>query len=202
VLTKTAVSAAIGGTASKLSGGSFANGAQTGAFQQLFNHLSHEFGKQMEMKDGGDISGDADAEFEFEITAVTGEGHKVGHSYIGVRPISGNRWVYFGFWPGEEVASWKPTAPGLTFFGSEDTPTDKTYTQYYSVRYKISRAQFNNFQKYNSFIETSNRSYNLYGYNCSGYALRAAQSVGVSVPLNVYNQPSSVIDWIKNDIKN
>jgi len=39
VLAKTAVSAAIGGTASKLSGGSFANGAATGAFQQLFNHV-------------------------------------------------------------------------------------------------------------------------------------------------------------------
>ena len=40
VLAKTAASAAIGGTASKLSGGSFANGAQTGAFQQLFNHVA------------------------------------------------------------------------------------------------------------------------------------------------------------------
>jgi Domain of unknown function (DUF4329) len=40
VLAKTAVSAAIGGTASKLSGGSFANGAATGAFQQLFNHIA------------------------------------------------------------------------------------------------------------------------------------------------------------------
>jgi RHS repeat-associated protein len=40
VLAKTAASAAIGGTASKLSGGTFANGAQTGAFQQLFNHVA------------------------------------------------------------------------------------------------------------------------------------------------------------------
>jgi len=40
VLAKTAASAAIGGTASKLSGGNFANGAQTGAFQQLFNHVA------------------------------------------------------------------------------------------------------------------------------------------------------------------
>ena len=39
---RTAVSAAIGGTASKLSGGSFANGAQTGAFQQLFNETVHQ----------------------------------------------------------------------------------------------------------------------------------------------------------------
>jgi hypothetical protein len=30
---------AIGGTASKISGGKFANGARTGAFQALFNHL-------------------------------------------------------------------------------------------------------------------------------------------------------------------
>ena len=40
VLAKTAASAAIGGTASALSGGSFANGAQTGAFQHLFNHVA------------------------------------------------------------------------------------------------------------------------------------------------------------------
>ena len=30
------------GTASKLSGGSFANGAQTGAFQQLFKETVHQ----------------------------------------------------------------------------------------------------------------------------------------------------------------
>jgi hypothetical protein len=47
VLAKTAVSAAIGGTASKLSGGNFANGAQTGAFQQLFNSAVHA-GKKSE----------------------------------------------------------------------------------------------------------------------------------------------------------
>ena len=43
VLARTAVSAAIGGTTSKLAGGSFANGAQTGAFQQLFNSAVHEY---------------------------------------------------------------------------------------------------------------------------------------------------------------
>jgi RHS repeat-associated protein len=43
VLSRTAASAAIGGTASKLAGGSFANGAQTGAFQQLFNAIVHDF---------------------------------------------------------------------------------------------------------------------------------------------------------------
>jgi len=48
VLAKTAVSAAIGGTASKLSGGNFANGAATGAFQQLFNHTVSEVRKQFE----------------------------------------------------------------------------------------------------------------------------------------------------------
>jgi RHS repeat-associated protein len=41
ILARTAASSAIGGTASKISGGSFANGAQTGAFQQLFNSVIH-----------------------------------------------------------------------------------------------------------------------------------------------------------------
>jgi hypothetical protein len=36
----TIVSAVIGGTASRISGGKFANGAQTGAFQYLFNQVS------------------------------------------------------------------------------------------------------------------------------------------------------------------
>jgi RHS repeat-associated protein len=40
VLAKTAASAAISGTASKLSGGSFSNGAATGAFQQLFASIA------------------------------------------------------------------------------------------------------------------------------------------------------------------
>jgi hypothetical protein len=41
-LKRAAASAAVGGTASKLSGGSFANGATTGAFQQLFNSFAHD----------------------------------------------------------------------------------------------------------------------------------------------------------------
>jgi hypothetical protein len=39
---QTAVMGAVGGTASELSGGSFASGAITGAFVQLFNHSMHE----------------------------------------------------------------------------------------------------------------------------------------------------------------
>jgi RHS repeat-associated protein len=42
VLKRTAASAAIGGTASKLSGGTFANGATAGAFQELFNRTVHD----------------------------------------------------------------------------------------------------------------------------------------------------------------
>ena len=57
VLAKTAASAAIGGTASKLSGGSFANGATTGAFQQLFNSTVHDqladWVKNMKNRQGG-----------------------------------------------------------------------------------------------------------------------------------------------------
>jgi hypothetical protein len=42
VLKKTAASASIGSTASKLCSGSFANVATTGAFQQLFNQVAQE----------------------------------------------------------------------------------------------------------------------------------------------------------------
>jgi hypothetical protein len=48
VLARTAASAAIGGTSSKLSGGSFANGAKTAAFQQLFNHVVSEMREKYE----------------------------------------------------------------------------------------------------------------------------------------------------------
>jgi len=43
ILARTAASAAIGGTANELSGGSFANGAATGAFQHLFNDTVHAY---------------------------------------------------------------------------------------------------------------------------------------------------------------
>ena len=39
----TFISAAIGGTVSKLTGGKFANGASTGAFQYLFNQVTKSF---------------------------------------------------------------------------------------------------------------------------------------------------------------
>ena len=40
-LQKIAISAAIGGTAEALGGGKFANGAVTGAYVYLLNHMSH-----------------------------------------------------------------------------------------------------------------------------------------------------------------
>jgi len=36
------VSSAVGGTSSVLTGGSFANGAVTGAFITIFNHMQHD----------------------------------------------------------------------------------------------------------------------------------------------------------------
>jgi hypothetical protein len=41
---KVAMSAVIGGTAEKLGGGKFANGAVTGAYVMMFNHLGHHSG--------------------------------------------------------------------------------------------------------------------------------------------------------------
>ena len=57
ILARTAVSAAIGGTASTLSGGSFANGAKTAAFQELFNRTVHSRPKQKWRKmQAGEVS--------------------------------------------------------------------------------------------------------------------------------------------------
>ncbi|NOU45784.1 MAG: hypothetical protein HOO86_01835 [Bacteroidales bacterium] len=41
-ISKIALSAAIGGTAETLGGGKFANGAVTGAFVMMFNHLASQ----------------------------------------------------------------------------------------------------------------------------------------------------------------
>jgi hypothetical protein len=51
ILKGTVVSAVIGGTTSKISGGKFANGAQTGAFQYLLNQVgeNYPFGKETQM---------------------------------------------------------------------------------------------------------------------------------------------------------
>lgn len=53
--TKIALSAAIGGTAEALGGGKFANGAITGAYVMMFNHLGQHGGSGDEPteKDGG-----------------------------------------------------------------------------------------------------------------------------------------------------
>ena len=203
VLAKTAVNAAIGGTASKLSGGSFANGAQTGAFQQLFNHLAHQYGKQMEMKDGGDISGNDDAAYEFEInTAKDTNGGHWGHAYIGVRRLDGDRWVFYGFWPGDEGAStFRWTMSGSPSFGDESAPTDRNYNEYRSVRFRISTKQFNSFTNYNKSIEANTPKYHIFGYNCVSYAMRAASAAGVQVPLSVYGHPEYVSDWITRGYK-
>jgi RHS repeat-associated protein len=63
VLSRTAASAAISGTASKLSGGSFANGAQTGAFQELFNASVHRLSAGRNQNEAGSFSTTEPAEF-------------------------------------------------------------------------------------------------------------------------------------------
>jgi hypothetical protein len=49
---KVTMSAVIGGTAEKLGGGKFANGAVTGAYVMMFNHLQEEEGKTSKITDG------------------------------------------------------------------------------------------------------------------------------------------------------
>jgi hypothetical protein len=44
--TQVIMSAAIGGTAEALGGGKFANGAVTGAYVMMFNHLHNEFNEK------------------------------------------------------------------------------------------------------------------------------------------------------------
>ena len=50
VIEKIAISAAIGGTAEALGGGKFANGAVTGAFVYLLNHLAHSTQREIARK--------------------------------------------------------------------------------------------------------------------------------------------------------
>jgi hypothetical protein len=52
VVMQTAASATLGGTASYLSGGSFANGAVTAAFGRLFNDLADHAGKKLQAPSG------------------------------------------------------------------------------------------------------------------------------------------------------
>jgi RHS repeat-associated protein len=70
VLKKTAASAAIGGTASKLSGGSFANGATTGAFQQLFNQVAHSSSTDTSEVETSEDPSVAASAFEEEVLAA------------------------------------------------------------------------------------------------------------------------------------
>ena len=53
ITAKIAINAIIGGTAEKLGGGKFANGAITGAYVVLFNHLAQHGGGNDPTKDGG-----------------------------------------------------------------------------------------------------------------------------------------------------
>ena len=50
VIEKIAISAAIGGTAEALGGGKFANGAVTGAYVYLLNHMSHAMQREKARK--------------------------------------------------------------------------------------------------------------------------------------------------------
>jgi hypothetical protein len=74
VLARTTVAAIVGGTASKLSGGSFANGARTAAMQHLFNFeatakLSSSFGKlTLSLSQNGDLSGKINFDENFSVT--------------------------------------------------------------------------------------------------------------------------------------
>lgn len=71
ILGRTAASAAIGGTASELSGGRFANGARTAAFQQLFNETVHEGFFQEAGRSVGNVLQDYGSSFNNWITSPT-----------------------------------------------------------------------------------------------------------------------------------
>ena len=114
IAARTGAAAAVGGTASKLSGGNFANGAWSAAFQHLFNDeadrkaLSDKLGA---LKRKGILSRDQsfrtrDAAAKYVLNKVTALSHEYGYE------VSGNlyqdkyrSWHYSGPWIGSTINS-------------------------------------------------------------------------------------------------
>jgi hypothetical protein len=67
------MSAVIGGTAEKLGGGKFANGAVTGAYVMMFNHLNDKKATNQEIESDNQVSGNGPVE-EFIFESVYGLG--------------------------------------------------------------------------------------------------------------------------------
>jgi hypothetical protein len=177
------------------------------ALQFAFNHLLHENGKQIITRDGGDISGDDTPEFEFEISAALDTngkegGNHMGHAYIGIRRLADqDRWFFTGFWPGGEVSKSSWSAPGNLQATLEDVPRDVGYNEYYSAKFRISRKQYDAFQAYNRHVIDSAKPYNLLGYNCVSYALRASWAIGLRFPSETGFTPAGLAHMIKDNFK-
>ncbi|MCH6257168.1 FG-GAP-like repeat-containing protein [Puniceicoccaceae bacterium K14] len=91
--------AIIGGTASELSGGSFTNGAITGAFVQMFNHEHESGGSDFDALDGAELTLDVAGFFDptptadltnASILAAQGEYLDAGLTTLGVVPVVGD----------------------------------------------------------------------------------------------------------------
>ncbi len=199
--------AIVGGSVSEVTGGKFAHGALTGAFQWAFNHLQHKDGEQVVLKDGGDISGDDEAEYEFEVSAAQStEPTSPGHSYLGIRKIGApeSAWDFFGFWPGDSSKGLLMPQRGYLFWANEPVPTLQHYDRYYSIRYRISASQRDAFIAYTG--QAKSKAYFAGGYNCTTYAAIGAAAAGAPLPISAPYlisgsiwTPSSMIDWIENE---
>jgi len=114
---KVAMSAIVGGTASELGGGKFANGAVTGAFVMMYNELGHSYKtnvptpaeiRQLEAFQRND-SGLIDVSLSFvpieRLFVAIGNTFKAAFQYVGLAPYSGKIITQMkkGEWTNEKV---------------------------------------------------------------------------------------------------
>lgn len=190
VVGKTAANAVIAGTAAELGGGKFANGAITGAYVMLFNHLMHE--NNPTNKKWGTMSvkvikgvGDSSAR------ASGSSGGSFGHAWIELVSNNGEVTTYgiFGNM-GTNVSEFQVNYEKDNLYDSWD-PLSTSIPITYQQRYEI-----DNFSSIPSNVEWKGT------YNCTDYAVNLWNHItGQNLyQNNSFRTPSGLYEILKNSI--
>lgn len=181
VATRAALSAALGGTVSKITGGNFANGAATSAFQSLFNEGVHDVPKK---GDDGYLIG-------IHTNVLPDAPMGAGHAWITIANMETGNVESWGLWPdGTGRNTYDPGHVKSDVTKNTELLDVKHYKAAYSRYYRITDVQYSKFVDYTNKYQTWAPD-----NNCASWASGA---INIITGVNFRTQHMSIIGWFKN----
>lgn len=128
--------------------------------------------------------------------------HKVGHSWVRLTDTDGNYWSY-GFWP---QVGFDPENTSDNVEGCVHSPDgragDPPHSPTSSQSFELTAKEFAAAHAYAIGVCNSNPKYNLFGLQCTEFALRVLEAAGQSPSLGfglIWESPNALDSWIRSN---